>query len=282
MPPSDLCGWTAQTAPASDISVPAVIRLHLTYLWRHRRLLRLANPTLFTEMVQARKLYDRDPRLPQLADKVGVKKFVARRLGAEWVIPTYWHGNVLPEVAPWPRPFVVKARHGCNQREFVRTGQECWATIRRRTELWMQQTYGIWLDEWLYGEIERGLLVEPFVGRGGNLPIDYKLFVFHGRVEFIQVHIDREHAHRWIVMDRQWRRVSPPTQDANPAAPQALKAIVEAAEELGCDIDFVRADFYEVDGSPLFGELTFYPGSGLEPVVPMALDRAMGALWRIK
>ena len=55
--------------------------------------------------------------------------------------------------------------------------------------------------------------------------------------------------------------------------------MIEAAEILGAKFDFVRADFYEVDGQPLFGELTFYPGSGLEQVQPPALDEAMGYWW---
>ena len=56
--------------------------------------------------------------------------------------------------------------------------------------------------------------------------------------------------------------------------------MIDAAEELGRDFDFVRVDFYEVDGRPRFGEMTFYPGSGLEPVEPPWLDLEMGRQWR--
>jgi len=44
--------------------------------------------------------------------------------------------------------------------------------------------------------------------------------------------------------------------------------------------DFVRTDFYEDAGRPLFGEMTFYPGSGLDPFEPDDLDLELGALWR--
>ena len=125
----------------------------------------------------------------------------------------------------------------------------------------------------------RGLIVEPFVGDAGTLPIDYKLFVFHGRVEFIQVHLQRETRHRWIVFDRDWQRVSSPTVDLDPARPHTLPALMEAAETLGRDFDFVRVDMYEVDRRPLFGEMTFYPGSGLGRFDPVALDARMGACW---
>ncbi len=259
---------------------PAAVRarIALTYLWRHGRLPDLAAPTRFTELVQLRKLHDRDPRLPLLADKVRVKAHVAARLGAEWVIPTLWHGDALPTVPPWAPPFVVKSRHGCKHCAFVRTGTEDWSAIRRQARRWMRSPYGLWLDEWLYRRIERGLLVEPFIADRGALPVDYKLYVFAGRVAFVQVHLSREHAHRWILFDSAWRCVSDPTAAVPP--PRSLAAMVAAAEDLGRDFDFVRIDFYEVRGAPLFGEMTFYPGSGLDRFSPSSLDERIGALWR--
>jgi hypothetical protein len=56
--------------------------------------------------------------------------------------------------------------------------------------------------------------------------------------------------------------------------------MIAGAERLARDHVFLRIDCYEVDGRPLFGEATVYPGSGLLPVVPASLDRQMGSLWR--
>lgn len=172
-------------------------RIMLTYLWRHRRLPNLDHPTRFTELVQVRKLRDRNRLMPVLADKVLAKDYVAAQLGRDWIVPTLWHGTHLPARPVWEPAFVVKSRHGCNQRAFVRSGQENWDTIRSRSRRWMQGAYGTWLDEWAYSEIERGLLVEPFIGKSDTLPVDFKLFVFGGRVEYVQVHLDREHDHSW-------------------------------------------------------------------------------------
>ena len=96
--------WLPTTPPAS-----ARLRIALTYLWRHHRLPDLADPTRFTELVQRRKLHDRDPRMPALADKVAVKALVAARLGREWVVPLLWAGEALPAQSPWRRPVVIKA-----------------------------------------------------------------------------------------------------------------------------------------------------------------------------
>jgi TupA-like ATPgrasp len=258
----------------------ALGRIGLIYYWRHGRFPELRDPLLFTELVQKSKLTNRNMMMPRLADKVLAKQLVAAQIGKEWIIPTLWHGRCLPSEPTWPLPFVVKSRHGCNQRAFIRSGDENWQAIRKRARRWVNKTYGGWLDEWLYSKIERGLLVEPFVGIDGKLPVDYKLYVFGGRVEYVQVHIDRERNHRWIVLDRQWRRVSAPTKDDDPPMPRSFAAMIEAAETLGKPFEFVRADFYDIAGKPLFGELTFYPGSGLDRFDPVSLDSDMGAHWR--
>lgn len=257
----------------------AVLRVHLTYLWQHRRILRLRAPRRFTEWVQHRKLYDRDPRLPKLVDKLEVKALVAATLGPEWVIPTLWHGRVLPVHPPAPLPLVVKARQGCGHVAFVRTLAD-WSAVSAKADRWATLRYGYWLDEWAYATVPTGLLIEPYLGRGEVLPVDYKLFVFGGRAAFVQVHLDRATAHRWIVMDRDWVRVSPPTPDPDPARPSTLDRLIAGAERLARDHQFLRIDCYEIAGRPLFGEATVYPGSGLLPVVPASLDREMGALWR--
>lgn len=80
----------------------------------------LEAPTTFNELVQRRKLRNRDMRMVTLADKVAVKAHVATALGSQWVIPTIWHGTALPEQQDWDGHFVVKSRHGCNQNIFVR------------------------------------------------------------------------------------------------------------------------------------------------------------------
>ena len=257
----------------------APARVRLAYWWRHGRAADLANPRLFTEWVQHRKLHDRDAKLPALTDKVAVKALVAATLGPDWITPTLWHGAVLPPAPVAPLPLVVKARHGCGHLLIVRTPAE-WQEARRETARWARARYGRWLDEWAYAAVPRGLLVEPYLGEGERLPIDYKLFVFGGRVSHVQVHLDRATDHRWIVMDRAWRRASPPTDDPDPARPTSLPAMIAGAELLAGSRDFLRIDLYQIAGRPRFGEITLYPGSGLLHVVPPSLDRHMGELWR--
>ena len=55
--------------------------------------------------------------------------------------------------------------------------------------------------------------------------------------------------------------------------------MLDAAEELARGFDFLRVDFYEVAGKPLFGEFCLYPGSGLDPFAAEWIDDELGRLW---
>ena len=254
-------------------------RINLTYWWRHGRLPDLDTPQTFTELVQVRKLAGADAAMVRMSDKVVAKQIVGAQLGADWLIPTLWSGTELPAKPIWPVPFVVKARHGCNQTAFVFDDAIDWGSVRTRAARWMRSRYGYWLDEDLYASIPRGIIIEPFMGLPPELPVDYKFYVFGGRVEYVQVHLGRGRRHRWMVFDRGWRRVSAASADPDPAPPASLGRMIAAAETLSDGRDFVRVDLYEIDGRPLFGEMTFYPGSGLDRFDPVSLDARLGADW---
>jgi hypothetical protein len=253
-------------------------RVSLAYLWRHGRLPDVAEPELFTEWVQWRKLRDRDPGFAMLTDKLYAKSLASGLIGAQHVIPTLWHGTVLPVRAPWTMPFIVKANHGCNQYVVVRSDAD-WQHARSLAPAWLPQAYGRWLDEWHYTMARRMLLVEPFIGETASLPLDYKVFVFGGVAQCIQVHLDRASDHRWVQFDRHWQRLSASTADADMAPPHTLAAMLAAAEKIAGERDHLRVDFYEVGGMMYFGETCLFPGSGLDPFTPASLDAVLGRYW---
>jgi hypothetical protein len=58
--------------------------------------------------------------------------------------------------------------------------------------------------------------------------------------------------------------------------PRNYDAMIQVAEKLSKNIPFVRVDLYEINGKMFFGELTFYPGSGMEEFRPDEWDYRMG------
>ncbi|MGO0575719.1 ATP-grasp fold amidoligase family protein [Ornithinimicrobium panacihumi] len=62
--------------------------------------------------------------------------------------------------------------------------------------------------------------------------------------------------------------------------PGTWSRLAETAELLGAGLDHIRVDLYEVDGIPIFGELTAYPAGGLRGVTGQ-VDELLGELWRL-
>ena len=258
------------------MSISALVRVSVAYWWRHGRWPDLDQPRQFTEWVQWRKLNDRNETLAQLTDKSVAKRAAADLLDPSFLIPTVWRGRQLPELPPAPLPLIVKANHGCDQFLVIETLED-WARARRIAPRWLRSSYGKWLDEWHYGAARREIIVEPFVGARGELPLDYKIYVFGGRAEMVQVHQGRRANHGWSQWSREWRPLSHNACDVDP--PKSLTRMLAAAERLAEGHDFLRVDFYEVEGQPLFGEFCLFPGSGLDPFDPVSIDERLGALW---
>ena len=63
-----------------------------------------------------------------------------------------------------------------------------------------------------------------------------------------------------------------------PPKPQKFDEMVEYAKKLSEGIDFVRADFYEINGTVYFSELTFFPCGGFMPFKNMEHDIEIGEM----
>ena len=186
---------------------------------------------------------------------------------------------------PGPCRLCFKANNASAANAFVRSEADLdWPRLERLANGWLRLRYGHNAGEWVYSCIRPQLLVEPFVGRVDRLPVDFKLWLFHGRVEFIQVDTARETQHKRCFYDRNWVKqpfgLGYPLETAAVARPVSLARMIEAAETLAAGMDCVRVDFYEVDDRPLFGEMTFYPGSGREVFTDEHYEYELGKLWR--
>jgi hypothetical protein len=271
-------------------TLPERWALSLVHWRRTSRWPDLRAPRRFNEKILHRRLHDRDPRLPGLIDKGLVKAVVAETLGPDWVTPSLFEGPGLPPVAErtWPAPFVVKSTYGSGQALFV-TGEgppdqaPDWSAIEAETRRWLHAAPALWpYDRWPYTAMRKWLLVEPFIGADGAAPADYKFYVFGGRVHVVQVDLDRYGAHRRGFYDRDWVRQDfgkgkAFAGEADP--PRTLGAMIAAAETLGRGFPFARVDLYEIAGRPRFGEITFFPGSGMSAFEPDAADIRLGRLW---
>ena len=47
------------------------------------------------------------------------------------------------------------------------------------------------------------------------------------------------------------------------------------AQQIGTSFSYIRVDLYEIAGKAKFGEVTFYPGAGLEAFKPKEFDELL-------
>lgn len=280
-----MAGTGRSVLRAASVRLPLRLRRHLLYLRAQHRLGRLRHPVLLTEKVNWRILVDRREVLSWTCDKLRMKDYARRTAGDLVRVPrTLWAGRDVAELAALAPagPWVLKPNHLSGPVLFG-AGRPDVQVLRERTRDWLGNRHADELGEWAYGHAERTLIAEERIG-GGQPPPDYKFFVFDGRPVCVQVDTGRFTDHRRTLYDLQWRPL--PVLNAYPGGepvprPRGLPLMLAAAARLGAPFDFMRVDLYDVEGEVWFGELTPYPGGGLEPFAPRHVDHWLGRQWRL-
>lgn len=248
---------------------------------------RIDDPRSFNEKVLHRKFRGGDPLFATVEDKLAVREYVSGKIGDEY-LPELYHVTDDPETIPFedlPGSFAVKLTHGTGFNVFVRDGCE-WdpEAVRERCREWMAADFGERFNEYWHREIEPRIVVEEFLETDEReFPPDYKFFVFHGSVEYVQVDFDRFGDPSRRFFDREWdpQEFRKDFLPLGPVVdrPSHFEEMVDVAETLGEEFDFVRVDLYHPGEEVVFGELTVAPASGRTPFLPRRYDFEIGALW---
>jgi hypothetical protein len=187
-----------------------------------------------------------------------------------------------------PEQCVVKPTHGSGWVHFVteKTTLDTDALVAQCRQ-WLAESFFEKTREWPYKDIEPQIIVEEYIDEGtGQVPKDYKLFVFHGTVAMNQVDEGRYVDHRRNLYTPAWEKLDATLHYANIEGPVPLpvhlQEMIRGAELLGAELDFIRADFYDTKNKLYFGELTTTPGGGLESFTPYEIDRELGRLWNMQ
>ncbi len=262
-----------------------MIRRHTRF---HGHPPRLDPPSGFNAHIINRILYDRDPRLKVLSDKLAIRPLIRDALG-EAVLPPLlgvWDNAAL---VPWealPLPFVMKPSHASGLIHVVRSAEEVVPTYL--TDLagsWLVRDYFDTSFEWGYRGIPRRLLIQPvFRGPDGDTPPEAQVFTFGGHASHVRVFTGgRDNDRRrdnWF--DREARRV--PMRLSSPMGdyvldPALAARLVGMAETVAKGHVHLRVDVLLTDAGPLLSELTAYTFAGAAPFNPPEMDIVFGRLW---
>jgi hypothetical protein len=230
-------------------------------------------------------LYDRDPRIPPLVDKIAAKEQMASRFGPDFIIPTMATFSTEAEIdfAALSYPCVIKPNHASGFNVFLKERPADESKVRRKLGSLLRYRHERSAEEWAYSQIPPRLLVETFIECGKLGLIDYKFHTFAGKVFSIQVDVARFTDHRRCFFDPAWKpmplELLYPRADYEISPPSSLKEMIRFAEQIGEGFSYVRVDLYEIAGKAKFGEATFYPDAGLGVFKPREYDALFGAQW---
>lgn len=260
---------------------------------RHGYPLNLSQPTTFSEKIVWKKLNDRNPLLPLVADKYSVRKYVADRLGptlaSKVLIPLLYYDSD-PSAIPFenlPPEYIIKATHGSgwNIIKTAETELDRDAVIAQLRK-WLRLVHGTFGHQWAYERIPPAFVIEPLLrDENGDIPEDYKFFMINGNCRLIQVDLQRFKDHKRSLFDENWNYLDASLKcPKGPPLPRPtmLEDMLDLARTLAAPFDMVRVDLYCCNSNVYFGELTHYPESGTGRFTPRELDHQLGMHWKLR
>lgn len=254
------------------MTVEAVSRF---YRRRTGRELNLDAPRGMSEIVQWLKVNDRRPEHVICCDKIAVRGWVAAIVGADVLVPRMnW--------PPTKFPCVAKCSHDSGSSISLNGPDdipEAQAWLKSR----LARSYGVEKCEWAYAQIEPAILVE----RALPDPLDVKAHCAGGEVKFVQ-------AVRGGITDTRREAIFLPdgtvtgmrtnqkiAHDPTIDPGDGWGALMAMARRLSAGWRYVRVDLMWSAGRPWFGEMTFWPVSGIfYEADELALGDLLGGEWR--
>lgn len=272
------------------------------YRRRFGRVPDLERPRRFTEYIVHRIVYDRDPLLRVVSDKVAVRHWIDHVLGPGYTVPLLGAWKSADDV-PWstlPVPFVLKPNHASGPYHIVTKGltERTIASLRHSAGIWLKWDYFDRSFEWGYRHLPRRITAEPLLRApdGGSL-IEVDVFTFHGEPLLLLAFTgskksEAERCAIWLEASGKrsdmWgsTRLAEDVLDAaglsrmKRAIEAARPQMVELSERIGAHFPYVRVDFYLTDDGLKIGELTTYPAAGAGVYRPKDADHRLGAMLR--
>ena len=268
--------------------------LRIFYRLSMNKKLDLSNPQTFNEKLQWLKLHDHRPEYTMMVDKYKVRKYIADKLGEKYLIPLLgvWDNPDEIDFDVLPNQFVLKCNHNsglgmciCKDKESLDINR-----IKKNLKKGFKQNYYKYGREWPYKSVSRKIIAEKYmIDESGEELKDYKIHCFNGEPKFILVCSERfsDSGLKENFYDIDWnllnmRRPGHSNTIYPIEKPECLNEMLVLAKKLSKNMTFVRIDFYVINKHIYFGEITFYPATGMENFEPVDWDYRLGSLIDLK
>lgn len=272
---------------AQNQIVPDAVALRLLYRAKVGKRLNLRNPRTFNEKLQWLKLHDRNPLYTTLVDKFAVKKWVADRIGEEYVIPTLGVWDSFDEIdfGVLPERFVLKCTHDSGGLAICRSRASFDVNAaRRKIEESIARNFYWHAREWPYKNVQPRIIAEQYLSsdpKTGQV-VDYRFNCFEGRARCVFSCSDRAVDDlRVDFFDLGWHHIPLKRsrmdfgKSPERVFPGDIWVFIEHLWRRG---SIKKLDLYDVGGNDHLIEALLLPDAGLE-ILCNSMREIMPALW---
>ncbi|MDG4716357.1 ATP-grasp fold amidoligase family protein [Winogradskyella marincola] len=272
--------------PNSDVDF-----IKAKYFLKNNKQLNIENPQEFTEKLQwlNLNLYNEDYK--DFVDKYEVRKYVEKKIGEGFLVDFIAVFNDVDEIDfnVLPNQFVLKATHGSGYNIIIKDKSKIDITeVKRTLNKYLKSNYYDKYKERVYKKVQPRILIEHYLEEvDGENVLDYKFFCVHGEVIYIFVLMrDKDGKKKYCFYDLDWNKI----KNDNPSntflskdieRPDNLNELLSVAKKLAEGFIFIRVDLYSIEGKIYFGELTFFPTSGLQRLYVERLNKELGELMHL-
>lgn len=272
--------------------IPDKMYLKILYKYRINSELNLDNPKTFNEKLQWLKLYDRKDIYTSMVDKYEAKKYVANIIGNEFIIPTLGVYNSFEEIDfnQLPNQFVIKCTHDSGGLVICKDKNKLDIKYaKEKINRHLKTSFYYHAREWPYKNVKPRIIIEKYMQNEQDTSLkDYKFYCFHGTPKYLYVSegLEDHSTAKISFFDMDFNFVEFGRSDFSrfeekPEKPLNFEKMVELAKKLSKDMIFVRVDFYEINKTIYFSELTFSPCGGFMPFEPKVYDERLGELLKL-
>ena len=247
--------------------ISPVLASQILFTLSTKRILNLKNPKTFNEKLMWLKLNWQHPLVVKCADKYTVREYISN-LGYENTLPKLYGVYDSVDEIDWdslPNKFALKCTHGCGFNIICDNKQKL--NIEEAIEKldhWMKTRYVFEAVEIQYDKMKPRIICEEYIETSaGILPNDYKIYCFNGEPKLTLVCTERSEAVKLDFMDLDWNYMNIGAEGwasgKLPEKPSCYNEMLNISRKLSQPFPYVRIDFYDFEGKPILGEMTFTP-----------------------
>jgi len=273
--------------------VPDEGMIRFQYWVKTGRILNLKNPKRYTEKLQWYKLFYKDELLAECADKYRVRKYVESKGLSNIINELYFVYDDINDIdlKKLPNSFVLKKSSGAGGNEIVICKNKTdinFDFIKNKINSWVRNENNGGGREWIYYKTKPRIIAEKLIIAENDDLIDYKFFCFNGLPFCLYVINGRKLGQKINlgIFDMNFCQLPFYRSDENPMSivpkkPNNFNDMIEIAKLLSEDFPHARVDLYNNNGKIIFGEMTFFDGSGYQTYNPDEFDYILGDKFKL-